>query len=1301
MSLVELAIVIGILGVIFAAVFLFFTKGMQQFHFSRRQNELATAGRLALEQIADEVIWAGYLPHGGIDGDLWHPVENTDPGSFSFYADYEAPWGQVEDSEHRNVLLGADGFVYITDNGSMQRRLGHNIISLQFEYLSETGSVFTQPLSLQDRDAVRHIRVRLVLQDTYMGNVYQTSVRTTISPRNLGVYRDIDPSFIPPPPLEGNVVMNVAGQPDSLAPTAGEYTMILLMEYWGLKVIPLADDALPSYDYVSNEIDLVILRDVTGGDSLYHSGMSAALQAIPCPVICLDADDASLVYSMGLTPVSTSLYQTCFKVVHDHQIHKFPYEIPSAQPDADTFEMFPGPGVMNYLLDLSLETTNITSIDSIPGDVPALVCVRDEFLPVRRVLYGLPSANTYSSDGIDFFYNVLYWALGGSGGGGTPGDPITAEENFEGESGQSTNVVLWEDDLNNPQIMPDSIPIHSDDFAAKALGWTMIPLGPMGSVSVVDETLRMQRLDFGAETRNVAGTVMDMTGYSAWVDDIYLKVATLTGSLETVGLNDGVFFIDLSGTPRVLLTEDFNSVFLAPGDVTFWGDLYGRSRIHSPDGWQGDGGFATLDSRTDNTYGRVRMMIEVPTTGLGSNTEFTVNYRFHDHGDLDHSYDPAAESGDFIGWNSTGVIEGPVTPVADLNPESYSDDQWYERSTTFSISGTPPNPLYIVFGQYDNGRATSFTGNRGISLDNVVVIAGASDTLYTRIGTPSSDPGWNTLALDLSAALRNHGMEFDDSLGVVLSQSGTGPWNTHGISWDDFEVGIIEQILTIPGWSHGFFPGGVDDWSVRQNPSNPLDFMWSLFANNPSSYSNNSDCWLTTPEFSVPLEAVDPELSFRHALSMQAGVDYGYVQVSVSGGPWTDLGPESGLAYSHTVSGRSVFSGSRGWFMEHVNLDPYKGESVRFRFVFVSDAGVTQTGWFLDDFLAECTINGYEITEIAFKKTWVPEYTFGQLDVYLGATDLTSFPTGGMLNTESMFHAYSGPYTLDNLEEWQTISLSPSYFLPAGMNLVVKVRTVQPPLGPSGNFVHGEITNACRSAQSLSSPPTYLNLMGTRPALRVNIGGKTVMIHDDGTQFSQNVPMTFLYNYGDCEAIYTGEDMELGSGVTWTSGGTGNDWEIGAPLFFPAVDPALLPSNLNMVAGTDLTTDGYYNNNAWAWFASSGYPMEDAAVYDTVSVRFFRCLRLATNDLAHVQLAFGTDPEQLPAEGDWITVRTYNGFYDNNWQYETINLTQHFNDHPSYLCYYIRFVLDSGVFGVRGGWNLDNIQFFGRTTGGK
>jgi hypothetical protein len=1304
MSLVELMIVVGVLGVIFAAVFFFFTKGMQQFHFSRRQNELSTAGRLALEQITDEIIWAGYLPHGGIDGDLWHPVHETDPSSFTFYADYHAPWGQVDDDEYRRIFLAVDNTVLITDKASMQRRAGYNISSIQFVYMDQNGVELAQPLTLQDRDAVRHIRVTLVLQDTYMGDVYTTTMRTTISPRNLGLNRDIDPMFIPAPPLSGIAVLNVDGDSLAFAPTPDQYRMLHKMAYWGLTVISLTDDMLETYDYVGNEIDMVLLRDIPGMS--YHSWMNGPMNALPCAVICMDPQDAAYVYGMALSTGTTNLYYDNFKEVPAHHIHD---GVPTDSTANLVFTMYdstlvpPVTPVMNYIENLTLITETITSIDGF-GSTHGLVSVRDEALPTRRVFYGLPAATGYTEDGNKFFYNVLHWTLGGAGSG-NPGDPITAAEGFEGAGSAVTPVVLWADDLNSPQVVSDSIPLFSDDFSAKggkALTWNTYSLGPDGMVGVVDESLRMQRRVAGAQTRNLAGVVLDLSPYSIFADNLYLKVSTLRGTNETIDASDGVFFLDFSGVPQTILTQNFNNVGMASGDITFWGSLYGRSRVHAPSGWPGNGGFVTLDSRREGFNGQVRMMIEVPTAGLASNTQFTVNYRFHDHNDQNHPYNAVDGTGDFLAWNSHGVIEGAVNHVTDFNPQNYGNAEWTERTASFTIPGVPPDPLYLVFSQYDNGMAVDFAANRGISIDDVVVIAGSADTTYTRIGVPSSGADWSTIRVNLnSAAMPPSGPGFVSGFGVLLSQAGTGPWNTHGICWDDFEVGKAVDRLTMPGWTHNPILTGIDDWSVHQSTIDPSDHMWGLHANDPNYYSNYAHCYLETPSFMVPLEAIDPELSFRSDFEFESSYDYGYVQVSVNSGAWVDLGLASGLNYNAVIGGRNVFSGSRSWTTETIDLAPYKGSSVRFRFVFYSDLSVVREGWYLDDFYAHCLIEGHEISSIDFQTSAVASMTFDHVDVYLGSTDQATL-SFGRWEPSGMFLAYSGPLTFNNTQQWQTITLDNSYFLPVDANLRVKIVSDNQTMG-FGTFRHDGIDNVCRAAWG-GTPPTFLPVQPTRPITRVTVGGSPVIVGEGGTQYSSNMPVSFDNRFTDFEAIYTAPELGLFNPVTWTSGGTtagtaGNEWEIGAPAFWPAPDPALTAMNGTSIAGTDLTINGYYEDEAWWWFASSGYEMADAAAYDTVNVRFYRCLRLATNDFAYVQIAFDDDPDRNPEELSWENIRTYNGVYDNIWQYETINLTSAFNANSSFDYYFIRFVLSSGLWLKHGGWNLDNIQFFGRTTG--
>ncbi len=1119
MSLVELTIVIGVLGIIFAAVFLFFTKGIQQFHFNRRQNELAIAGRLALEQISDEVIWAGYLPVPGIPGDEWHPIQSAMQESFTFYADFGRN-GVLDDSDYRNIFLGDDNVIRITDNASMSRNVGYNITELRFEYLNANGNVFSQPLTPSDLDAVRHVRVGLTLQDSYMGNLYQTFVRTTISPRNLGLNRNIDPSFLPPPPLSGIVAVNVTGTADEKTPTESQYSLMQNLVYLGLTVVPLADDELLGYAYEDNGVNLVILRNVLDGDG-WHSFITDSLHCVPCPVICLDADDAANLFGMGSGPMTVVTAHQASKIVSSHPVYN---SIPFGDPDSLNFTVYVSLDSMNVLSSLSDNTTGVTSIYNQTSAF--LVCVRNEELPTRRILFGIPKTqNLDTPDGVRFFRNVLNWAMGGVEEV-DPGEPITEVEGFEDEAGQVRRITLWQDSLNNPAYGLDSIPLMADDFSGPVgLSWTLASLGG-GQVTVADGTLRMHRPFMGAETRNLAMVTLPLGGYDIWTDSLYLKVEALPGTGESIDSNDGVFFVSVN----------------SPGDTT-----------------------------------------------------------------------------------------------------------------------------------------------------------------YNRFAAPASGPSWNTVRVNLNQAAQGCGITFTDDFQVALSQSGTGPWDYYGISWDDFEVGRVAMNLSEPGWKHGPY-GGVDDWSVRQNPNNPSDYMWALHANPPAGvYSNNAGCYLQTPSFTIPEQGVDPTLSFRHFFDMEAsGVpnDYGFLQVSVSGGPWNDVpqGEWISSGYNYNTAGRGVFSGSStSWHTETLDLKSWAGESVRFRFVFRSNSSGVSEGWYLDDFVAECTVQGYELTSVAFKTSSAADHTFQKVDIYLGATDSLEFESGGFWDIGELVHVFSDSVRVSSASDWQTITLPDnSYFHTPGANLVVKIITWNPTLEPAVRFEQEDLDDMCRAAWG-SSLPGFLQLQSTRPATRFVIDGKEVTTSEESATPSQYIPMSVLNPYSAFEAIYTSEELGLGSGVTWSSGGANNDWEIGAPMFFPDVDPALIPENGAKVAGNALTQNmGYHAPEAWSWLASSGFSMEEASDYDSVFVRYMRCVRLPMSSNAHVQLAFGDDPDLTPSGGAWTTVREYNGVHHQYWDYETIDVTTLFEDNSDYDYFFIRFLLDSGTYGEAGGWNLDNIQFFGR-----
>jgi len=271
--------------------------------------------------------------------------------------------------------------------------------------------------------------------------------------------------------------------------------------------------------------------------------------------------------------------------------------------------------------------------------------------------------------------------------------------------------------------------------------------------------------------------------------------------------------------------------------------------------------------------------------------------------------------------------------------------------------------------------------------------------------------------------------------------------------------------------------------------------------------------------------------------------------------------------------------------------------------------------------------------------------------------------------------------------------------LPPGMNLCIKVE--QHDAGwtsANTSWMTEDAPSAvrCRQAGSDTADPTVLALHARRPAIRVQ-STTGALGEISGTTPDDSVPLNNYNLYNDFEVIYLASELGTsGSGGWWTHGGRDDDWEIAAPLVL-SVDPALTPENGLTVAGTDLTVDGYYPSNQWAWLVSPAYTMPSQSLYDSVSVEYYRCVRLSATDDAYISIGFSnstTPPDSVSSA--WKLVRQYSGENQLDWDDEWIDLTPEFTAAwgAGYSYYFIRFLQYSGPFMERGGWNLDNIQFF-------
>ncbi|MBN1434540.1 prepilin-type N-terminal cleavage/methylation domain-containing protein [Candidatus Fermentibacterales bacterium] len=1310
MTLVELIVVIMILGVVLAGIYLIFLRTTEHYHFGRRQSELDISGRHTLERVTDELIWAGYMPYGGWDDDEWHPITIASQDEVQFYADFR-PFGSLQPEDTVSISLNTlDKRVQFQDAAGSTWFEGFNIDLLAFNYLDQSGrEIQGDPLVFPDStDLVRHIQVDLTLSDIYAGNFYQTMMHTTVSPRNLGINHNINPAFWPPPPPGGIIIFNVAS-PDT-QPSFDESEQIEYLLLRGFTVQIIADDEVPTFDF--STADLLVIHNEGG----VHTHQSV-LDSLRLPIVTMNpyiGIEFGIGWDYHLLPVPPATVSGgedinddgIWRLNPDHEVMIWSLPDPTADPWV-------------LLYDTTGAQTFILNTDSVYGagwfpdsllavkgpnadefDATVAVVAEDDSL-MRRVFFGCHDATAYNHDGWDLFYNVIVWGMMGPQQPPEPGDPITELEDFEGTGPGPTVVTLWDDPII-PNFGADTTIIYMEDFEDPlGLEWNLVSLSSAGRIQVGSGIMSMDRTGPGAATRNLAALTVDLSAYSELTDELLLIYHSRTHE-GAADANDGVFFRDLSNYQvDTLYLEDFTS---PPGDnPEFWGDLFGRWRRHNT--WAGDGYFVTLDTRTSGNWAVNRMMVELNTSGFVNDQVF-LDFDFEDHNEQSTSGD----AGDFVGYNDHGIINGPVGLFEDLDPGAYADGVWHHRTVNVHDYLNPsslPDPLYIVFGHAGDEMAIGPAANGGLSFDNIMVTgAGYADTTYDRFAIPGAAGGWVYNVVDLDDAAILHGQTFDADFEMVFSQYGGNPIPTEGRDWDNVKIGIAGAGAAVDGWTHGMMPGyGTDDWDP-QLVSPPLDYAWTSWKNVASSYSPDCYCWLQSPEITIPGWITSPTLTFEHDYSFETGDDGGYMLISVNGGAWTPLTAASGLAYTGVATadnpipdGTEIFTdASGGWVTETVDLTPYIGNDVRFRFILGSDAADEDGGWALDNFHAEGIGTGYIIHTIDFYAVDSALDPWNHFDVYLGTTASSDFTVSGELNKAAM-QLSADDATLDvSATGWKSIPLDVPFALPAGTNLTLKIELSNAATGMNNTWWQCLDTGAisqCRHAGSDLGDPASLSLEYYKPNVILHSYAGVLSVAT-GTSQRELYPLCDNYLFNDFEAIYTA--TELGTtGADWYHEGTNDDWEIGWPLFVPAPDPVPPPSCGAHVAGNDLTDDGFYVDDAWSWMRSPAYPMAAALAYDTVFVRFDRCLRLEGLDNGFLQLAFTTDPGLPTTSLDWQVIRSYVGENHSIYETEEVDMTSDFNDNADSTFYMLRFVLDSGPWFSRGGWNLDNIQVFGRT----
>ncbi len=221
------------------------------------------------------------------------------------------------------------------------------------------------------------------------------------------------------------------------------------------------------------------------------------------------------------------------------------------------------------------------------------------------------------------------------------------------------------------------------------------------------------------------------------------------------------------------------------------------------------------------------------------------------------------------------------------------------------------------------------------------------------------------------------------------------------------------------GWTHS---GTGDTWALVGTRTHSGIKAWRATA--PAT---TSDQRLVSPPISVPSGQTPVNLQFWNYQSMESRTggcyDGGILEVSTNAGStWTQItsglltdpydGPFGG---GNPLGSVNAWCGDpQDWLNSVVNLAPYAGQTVQFRWRLGTDTGVGREGWYVDDVVVQAcqarachwadvncscnngsstTIDVYDITVVA--NAW---NAYNRSGIYSQAADINCRATGGCDN---------------------------------------------------------------------------------------------------------------------------------------------------------------------------------------------------------------------------------------------------------------------------------------------------------------
>ncbi len=266
--------------------------------------------------------------------------------------------------------------------------------------------------------------------------------------------------------------------------------------------------------------------------------------------------------------------------------------------------------------------------------------------------------------------------------------------------------------------------------------------------------------------------------------------------------------------------------------------------------------------------------------------------------------------------NFSGIINGSALNMGQNTVFVVSTDNEGKRGAVYSkfIDVVTPAQITALSGRVIDAVTSLPVPDVLLTINNSVARTNATGD-YSQNVYPASNA-------DVVASQVGYATQIVDNIDIIAGQSITKDFQLEpfcNYTLDTIESGINSWVADSP-------------WGITTSKSVSPSHSWTDSPN--GNYQNNLSVSLTSEAINVT-NMMGLQLSFNSFCDTESGYDFGLVEVSFDGGPWT-----------------TIFScnGDANWKLINQELAIESGAvSMQYRFRLTTDFGVTADGWYVDD----------------------------------------------------------------------------------------------------------------------------------------------------------------------------------------------------------------------------------------------------------------------------------------------------------------------------------------------------------------